>query len=110
MRTVMTAAALIVIALILFPGCSRAVVEISILPEDQICATDDDCIRVDHNCGGCTCGLPVNKAHKKKYWDMLDEQCKDYHGPVCDFACSLTPACVDHRCVLADQRAAFSGQ
>ncbi len=75
--------------------------EMKILPEEQICELNEDCVVMPTHCGDCSCGAPINKKFYEQYQAKHTAQCKDYHGAYCDFYCS-TPiaACINQKCTL----------
>ncbi len=54
-------------------------VEVKILPEDQTCQVNQDCVFVYTDClqGGCIKGKLVNKKNAQKYKDLYEQCTKD---------------------------------
>ena len=80
--------------------------EIKVLPEDQICEKNSDCILIETNCNIVTCGpgnISINKKYKDKYQQFLQE-CTVFHLK-CDadrgYAMG-TAECKEQKCVIED--------
>lgn len=67
--------------------------------EQQLCATNSECVLVQRDCGECDCGTPVNKKYQADYIAEKENRCAGYQGPVCDLWCpSTVSVCLNGRC------------
>ena len=73
---------------------------ITVSDQEEACASDSDCLVVADDCGGCSCGLAVNKSFQDKFIKQREQQCKNFNFG-CDSSCMpMGAVCKDSRCIL----------
>ncbi len=68
---------------------------------DQLlaCTAAADCDRVFVDCGGCGCGMAVNRNHVDHVRQIATTHCEGYDGPLCEAMCQPEIIeCVSNRC------------
>ena len=66
----------------------------------RICEKDSDCIEVPIECGGCCIYDAINKNYKNTYYELFNESCKGYSGPICDcIAQNYKTTCSEGKCL-----------
>jgi len=65
------------------------------------CADDSECERIFTHCGGCGCGIAINKEFVSRANEISQLRCANYDGPLCDAICPPdTIECVNNRCTV----------
>ena len=68
---------------------------------DRSCQSDSDCVLVEHICGECGFA-PINKIHKEKYENQLNELCVGVNS-ICGVALPDGVTCYNNKCVFFNE-------